>query len=139
MAVSPVDVAGRVARLMPQRFKKWMERRRAIAEGHAHPLSMTRVGQEMRVAGIVGDGIIQVEQCFECAQLLSTNHRRRLMEMGITPGAKLSVIRTGNPVLMTLRDTRIAVGADLARCIFVVDPSVKATGKAPEYGCTCCN
>ena len=45
---------------------------------------------------------------------------RRLIELGLTPGVKLRLIQdSGGPVILAVRDSRIALGRGMANRIFV--------------------
>jgi len=46
--------------------------------------------------------------------------RRRLAEMGFNPGVRLKVIHSGGgPIIVALRDTRLALGRGMAHKIMV--------------------
>ena len=46
--------------------------------------------------------------------------RTRLAGMGLTPGVKLSILRTGpGPIMVAVRDTRLALGHGMAHKIIV--------------------
>jgi len=48
------------------------------------------------------------------------NVTRRLIELGLTPGVKLRLIQdSGGPVILAVRDSRIALGRGMANRIFV--------------------
>lgn len=60
----------------------------------------------------------------ERARLLSVNASEgltsRLNDMGLTPGVELTVIQdAGGPLLLSVRDSRLAVGRGMAQKIFV--------------------
>ena len=45
----------------------------------------------------------------------------RLVEMGLTPGVSLRIMQdSGGPLLVAVRDSRIAIGRGMAQRIFVV-------------------
>jgi Fe2+ transport system protein FeoA len=45
---------------------------------------------------------------------------RRLAEMGLTPGVQLEVLQDqGGPLLLAVRDSRLALGRGMAHKIFV--------------------
>lgn len=69
------------------------------------PLSMTSPGQEVRLVGIRGGWGI----------------RRRLADMGLTPGEKVWVVQSGpsGPLLIAVRDSRLALGRGMAHKIMV--------------------
>lgn len=73
-------------------------------DGRYMPLTMVYPGREVTLIGITrGRGI-----------------RARLAGMGLTPGAKLSVLRTGpGPLMVAVRDTRLALGHGMAHKIIV--------------------
>ncbi len=44
----------------------------------------------------------------------------RLTELGLTPGVRLSVIQdNGGPIMISVRDSRIAIGREMAKKILV--------------------
>jgi len=64
-------------------------------------------------------------QLLKVLQILGGCQRlRRLLEMGIYPGAKLEIVRTCDrgPVIVKVGETRLAVGRNVARSV-IVDPS----------------
>jgi Fe2+ transport system protein FeoA len=69
------------------------------------PLSMASPGQEVRLVGIRGGWGI----------------RRRLADMGLTPGEKVWVVQSGpaGPLLIAVRDSRLALGRGMAHKIMV--------------------
>jgi ferrous iron transport protein A len=45
----------------------------------------------------------------------------RLVEMGLTPGVSLRILQdSGGPLLVAVRDSRIAIGRGMAQRIFVI-------------------
>lgn len=69
------------------------------------PLSMASPGQEVRLVGIHGGWGV----------------RRRLADMGLTPGEKLWIVQSGRsgPLLIAVRDSRLALGRGMAHKIMV--------------------
>ena len=69
------------------------------------PLSMASPGEEVRLVGIRGGWGI----------------RRRLADMGLTPGEKVWVVQSGpsGPLLIAVRDSRLALGRGMAHKIMV--------------------
>lgn len=69
------------------------------------PLSMASPGQEVRLVGIRGGWGI----------------RRRLADMGLTSGEKVWVVQSGpsGPLLIAVRDSRLALGRGMAHKIMV--------------------
>ena len=69
------------------------------------PLSMVGPGQEVRLVGVSGGWGI----------------RHRLADMGLTPGETLRVVQTdwSGPVLVAVRDSRLALGRGMAHKIIV--------------------
>jgi Fe2+ transport system protein FeoA len=69
------------------------------------PLSMASPGQEVRLVGVRGGWGI----------------RRRLADMGLTPGEKVWVVQSGpsGPLLIAVRDSRLALGRGMAHKIMV--------------------
>ena len=73
-------------------------------EGRYMPLTRVYPGQEVTLVDINGGRGI----------------RARLAGMGLIPGVKLSVLRTGpGPVMVAVRDTRLALGHGMAHKIIV--------------------
>ncbi len=62
------------------------------------PLSMVSIGQKVRLQQITGGKRL-------------THH---LVEMGLTPGVELTVIQKSGPLLIAVRDSRIAIGRGMA-------------------------
>ena len=74
------------------------------------PLTMARVGEEVQVVEVVG------------GQRL----RRRLRELGFTPGARVRVLQDhGGPLLLAIGNSRLAMGRGMAHKILVI-PEVQA-------------
>lgn len=70
----------------------------------ALPLTLVKPGQPLRLIHIAGGRRI----------------RHRLTEMGLTPGIEFSVLHAnGGPLVLSLRDYRLAVGRGMAEHIFV--------------------
>ncbi|NMC80224.1 MAG: ferrous iron transport protein A [Chloroflexi bacterium] len=68
------------------------------------PLAMVSVGEKTRLERICG-----------CEKMV-----QRLSALGFTPGVELSVIQdSGGPILISLRDSRIALGRGMAQQIMV--------------------
>ena len=69
------------------------------------PLSMVSPGEEVRLVAIQGGWGV----------------RRRLADMGLTPGEKLWVVQSGysGPLLIAVRDSRLALGRGMAHKIMV--------------------
>lgn len=69
------------------------------------PLSMVTPGEEVRLVGIRGGWGV----------------RRRLADMGLTPGEKVWVVQSGpsGPMLIVVRDSRLALGRGMAHKIMV--------------------
>ncbi|MEX2144305.1 MAG: FeoA family protein [Anaerolineales bacterium] len=81
------------------------------------PLTMATPGRPMRLQQVLGG-----ERC-----------RRRLAELGLTPGVTLSVLQgDGGALVLCVRDTRIAVGRGLAHKLQVV-ACEECPHSAPEY------
>ena len=73
-------------------------------DGRHIPLTMVYQGQEVTLVDIDGGRGI----------------RTRLAGMGLAPGVKLSVLRTGpGPLMVAVRDTRLALGHGMAHKIIV--------------------
>lgn len=68
------------------------------------PLTMTRIGEEVRLEKITG----------------GNGMNTRLAALGLTPGIDLCVVQdAGGPVLISVRDSRIAIGRGMAHKIMV--------------------
>ncbi len=70
------------------------------------PLSMVAPGQEVQLVAMHGGWGI----------------RRRLAEMGLNPGVRIKVIQAdfhGGPIIVAVRDTRLALGRGMAHKIMV--------------------
>ena len=70
------------------------------------PLSMVAPGQEVELLAVHGGWGI----------------RRRLAEMGLNPGVKIRVMQSnfwGGPIIVAVRDTRLALGRGMAHKIMV--------------------
>ncbi len=62
------------------------------------PLSMAAVGQKMSLQHIsAGKRLIH-----------------RLTELGLTPGVELTIIQDSGPLLLAVRDSRVAIGRGMA-------------------------
>ncbi|MFZ5910270.1 MAG: FeoA family protein [Chloroflexota bacterium] len=70
----------------------------------ALPLSMLGAGERARLLKVnAGEGLIS-----------------RLNAMGLTPGVELTVVQdAGGPLLLSVRDSRLAIGRGMAQKIFV--------------------
>ena len=72
--------------------------------GRYMPLTMVYPGQEVTLIDINGGRGI----------------RSRLANIGLTPGIKLNVLRTGpGPLMVAVKDTRLALGHGMAQKIIV--------------------
>ena len=68
------------------------------------PLSMAKMGQTVRLVTI------------EASKKLT----HRLTELGLTPGVELMVVQdSGGPLLLSVRDSRVAVGRSMATKLHV--------------------
>jgi Fe2+ transport system protein FeoA len=68
------------------------------------PLAMTTVGEQVRLESIRG----------------GKKFVRRLTALGLTPGVELSVVQdAGGPLLVSVRDSRIALGRGMAYRVMV--------------------
>jgi Fe2+ transport system protein FeoA len=68
-------------------------------------LAMASPGEEVRLVGVRGGWGI----------------RRRLADMGLTPGEKVWVVQSGHrgPLIIAVRDSRLALGRGMAHKIMV--------------------
>ncbi|MEA3327026.1 MAG: FeoA family protein [Chloroflexota bacterium] len=95
-------------------------------KGAAFPLSMAAVGEEVRLERIHGGEAVL----------------KRLTALGLTPGVELSVVQdSGGPLLLSVRDSRIALGRGMAHRIMVslksdIDssPSKIVAGRRARHG-----
>ena len=73
--------------------------------GMSMPLSMAAPGQEVELVAVRGGRGI----------------RRRLADMGLNPGVRIKIIHTvgGGPIIISIRDTRLALGRGMAHKIMV--------------------
>jgi len=70
----------------------------------AFPLSMTAIGERVRLESILGGEKIN----------------QRLTALGLTPGVELCIVQdAGGPLLISVRDSRIALGRGMAQKIMV--------------------
>ncbi len=68
------------------------------------PLAMARIGEEVRLESIRGGAKIV----------------HRLSAMGLTPGVSLSIVQdSGGPLLLSVMDSRIALGRGMAQKVMV--------------------
>lgn len=68
------------------------------------PLSMIAPGQRIRLVEITAGRRL----------------RRRLTELGLTPGVEIEIVQDqGGPLLLAVRDTRLALGRGMAHKIIV--------------------
>jgi ferrous iron transport protein A len=80
------------------------EQERKEAKARTIPLSMAKIGQTVRLVSI------------EAGKKLT----HRLTELGLTPGVELMVVHdSGGPVLLSVRDSRVAVGRGMASKLHV--------------------
>lgn len=124
-----LEFGSRVAPLRAYKQRRHLreQRRRAILEGWAHPLSQAQVGQWLRVVGIAGEHEFEITGCFGCRRTMSQATRQRIQEMGIIPGTQIRLLANGDPVIVSLWDGRTAMGRALACEIFVVPENGEST------------
>lgn len=113
-------------RLRVRAFRLRRRRRRAIAQGHAHPLTMASPGARLRVVGVAGEHSFEIPACFRGEFGLDPDVRRRLMEMGLVPGAEVQILRAGDPTILALWGGRTALSRSLAQSVFVAPSSAAA-------------
>ncbi len=70
-----------------------------------YPLSLSQLGTQVQVAAIQG----------------GNNLTKRLLAMGITEGAALTVVQHGEGLVIRCQDTRWALGRGMAHKILVTD------------------
>jgi Fe2+ transport system protein FeoA len=74
-------------------------------EQQTFPLSMTAVGETVRLIHI------------DAGKKL----KHRLTELGLTPGVKVTIVQhNGGPLLVAVRDSRVAIGQGMAHKMRVV-------------------
>ena len=79
--------------------KTAIEQESKDAKARTIPLSMAKMGQSVRLVRI------------EAGKKLT----HRLTELGLTPGVELMVVHdSGGPLLLSVRDSRVAVGRGMA-------------------------
>jgi len=70
----------------------------------AFPLAMAAVGEEVRLVNVRGGEKLT----------------QRLTALGLTPGVTFSIVQdAGGPLLLSIRDTRIALGRGMAQKVMV--------------------
>ena len=83
-----------------------------MMSGVAIPLAMVSAGETVRLVSIHG----------------CENVQHRLAAMGLTPGVEISVLQdNGGPLLIAVRDSRVALGRGLANKVMV---SLEGAGEA---------
>ena len=89
----------------------------------AMPLTMAAPGQLVRLVHVQG----------------GQSSRQRLAELGLTPGVEMSVVQdSGGPLLVCVRETRIALGRGLAHKVQVVDCDECPRSALPAEAGGCC-
>ena len=84
------------------------------------PLTRLRVGQPACLVCVQGD----------------PRQRRRLAELGLTPGVEMRVLQNrGGPLLVSVRDSRLALGRGMAERIDVAPLLEGAPLKGAPTGC----
>jgi len=68
------------------------------------PLTAAPEGVPLKVTLLAGGGLF----------------KRRLADLGVVPGASITLVRAGCPLLLALGDSRFALGGGMAEKIFVV-------------------
>lgn len=68
------------------------------------PLTAAPEGVPLQVASLGGGG----------------SFRKRLADLGIVPGATITLVRSGVPLLLALGESRFALGGGMAHKIFVL-------------------
>ncbi len=82
---------------------------------NAMPLTMAKVGEEVKVIEVRG------------GQRL----RRRLIELGFTPGARVRILQDhGGPLLLAIGNSRLAMGRGMAHKILVTTETPVIQGSA---------
>ena len=90
------------------------ERHESSVRGE-HSLTLVAPGERVRLVGVRG--------CRHASH--------RLAELGLTPGVELEVVRKGNggPLLLAVRDSRLALGRRMAQRVMVV-PADSSVGES---------
>lgn len=87
------------------------------------PLTMAAPGQLVRLVHVQG----------------GQSGRQRLAELGLTPGVEMSVMQDAEgPLLICVRETRIALGRGLAHKVQVVDCDECPRSALPSKAGGCC-
>jgi Fe2+ transport system protein FeoA len=87
------------------------------------PLTMATPGQRVRLVRVQG----------------GQSSRQRLADLGLTPGVEMSVMQdSGGPLLVCMRDTRVALGRGLAHKVQVVDCEECPRSALPAETGGCC-
>ena len=77
---------------------------RKMTDSPAISLCDAPIGQPVELTGIQG----------------GSRFHRRLVELGLTPGVKLKVLQdSGGPLIIAVRDSRIALGRGMAQKLIV--------------------
>lgn len=83
--------------------KSWIHKRMKL-ENSTFPLTMAGQGQALRLTRITAERKLA----------------HRLTELGLTPGVKFEVLHDhGGPLLLAVRDSRLAIGRGMASQILV--------------------
>jgi Fe2+ transport system protein FeoA len=123
------EIGARMGEMRPlRRVRRWRDQRRAVLQGQVHPLAKARAGETLRVVGFAGALEMDLCDCFDCPASMDAETLRRILEMGIVPGTRLTMMSNGDPVIVGLWGGRVALSRSLACGIFV----------APETGETSC-
>jgi Fe2+ transport system protein FeoA len=82
------------------------------------PLSLAGTGKRLKVTGVTG----------------GYGLRRRLAELGLTPGVPVAVVSGGHPgpLLIDIRGSRLSLGFGVAQKIMVKEAEV---GQETDYSC----
>jgi len=95
---------------------------RGLLPGLRHPATP---GEE-HVSRLLAEGLLPLSDCprgsTACLRCLYVDRCvvHRLLELGLTPGVELRVVREGSgPMLVSVRGSRVALGRDLAENLWV--------------------
>lgn len=99
---------------------------RGLLSGRRHPTAPV----DDRVPQLLAEGLLPLSDCprgsTACLRCLYVDRCvvHRLLELGLTPGVELRVVREGSgPMLVSVRGSRVALGRDLAENLWVqVEP-----------------
>jgi Fe2+ transport system protein FeoA len=103
-------------------------------------LDLAQPGQRLQVVGVAGIHEFEVCECFDrrtCS--LDSCAGRRVLEMGLVPGARVTLLSNRDPVIIGQWGGRTAMSRGLAGGVFVVpDSASMACGGCCGSDCPGC-